>query len=192
MKHIIIEGCDRVGKDTLISWLCSQSNNYTVRHFTKPKGNTNQERIDFQKKDFENEFSLSFDRTKPNYTSQPNDMYIWNRSHIGEYVYGQMYRKYDPLWIFEIEKKFNFDMMDDVYLILLYADPDFLIEREDGNSLSTKLEDREKEISLFLEAIDKSHIKNKLTIKVNEGNDYISKESIQLKVHNFLQLNNTL
>ncbi|HRW22613.1 MAG TPA: hypothetical protein P5509_11635 [Bacteroidales bacterium] len=194
MKHIIVEGVDRTGKDTLISWLCSQSNNYTVRHFTKPQGNTNQERIDFQKKDFENEFHLSFYRNKPNYTPQPNDMYIWNRSHIGEYVYGQMYRKYDPSWIFDMELQFNFDMSDDIYLILLYADPKFLIEREDGHSLSSKLEDRETEIQLFLDAVDKSHIQNKLTLKVNDtegylgNNGYIPIENIRSQISNFLNL----
>jgi len=185
MKHVIVEGCDRTGKDTLIHWLTAHANNYTVRHFTKPVGKTLNEKRKYQIEDFDNEFFLATNKPKE---KQTNDLYIWNRSHIGEYVYGQMYRDSESSWIFDMEQRFNFHKRDDIYLILLYAEPEFLIKREDGHSLSTNLEDRKQEIKLFLEAIDKSNIKHKLTIKVNDGDNYIPKEVIQNQVQDFLQL----
>ena len=38
MKHIIIEGSDRTGKNTLIKSICDkyEYNNITIRHFGKP------------------------------------------------------------------------------------------------------------------------------------------------------------
>lgn len=185
MNHIIIEGLDRVGKDTLIQNLCNTAQNYMVRHFSKPIGETNEEKIEYQKSDFHSEFILSL--TRESIHKYPNDLYIWNRAHIGEYVYGRMYRDYDPSWIFDLETKMDFDKDDSIYLILLYADADFLIQREDGESLSDKLEDRIQEINLFKEAIDKSHIKNKLIIKVNEGNNYKPKDDILNEVLSFIK-----
>lgn len=189
MKHIIIEGLDRTGKDTLINYLCSTVSNYSVRHFKRPVGNTNEEKIQFQKNDFEDEFILSEYLSDDEIsTLSPYDIYVWNRSHIGEYVYGNLYREYDPSWIFDLEKQHEIDKNDNAYLILLYADAEFLIKKEDGKSLSDKLEDREKEIKLFLEAFEKSNIKNKLKIKVNFGDNYIDKEYIQKQVTEFLNL----
>lgn len=189
MKHVIIEGCDRTGKNTLISFLTKQANNYTVRHFSKPIGETLEEKRKYQIMDFDREFFLANNKPPQKYST---DIYIWNRSHIGEYVYGPMYRNSNSSWIYDMEQRFGYDKRTDVYLIFLYADPKFLIDREDGQSLSGKLEDREKETRLFLEAIEKSHIKNKLIIKVNEGNEYIPKSEIYLKVHEFLQHNHTI
>lgn len=188
MKHIIVEGTDRVGKNTLINFLCSKTQNYCVRHFGKPLGLSNEERIRYQKQDFLNEFRLSLLTCKDtNFERTPEDLYIWNRSHIGEWVYGKMYRNYHPTWIWEEEQKFLFDKTD-TYLILLYGEPDFLIKREDGNSLSAKLEDRECEINLFHEAFDMSIIPNKLKICINKGDSYVPIDVIRKKTIKFLNI----
>lgn len=185
MKHIIIEGPDVVGKDLLISKLCSLSNNYIVRHFSNPIGNTNAEKINYQKIDFELEFKLA--QTAQNFFCKNHlpELLIWNRSHIGEYVYGQMYRNYDPSWIFDLEQKYN---LDDVYLILLYGDPKFLIGKDDGESISNKVENRAKEINLFFEAFEQTHIKNKQSIKVNKNNEYLPISTIHTIALNFLKI----
>lgn len=186
MKLIIIEGVDRTGKNTLINYLCSKTSNYIVRHFGKPQGSTNEERTDHQKNDFNKEFLFANRRNK--YKRAENDLLIWNRSHIGEHVYGTMYREYNPAWIWNLEEIYDFDKDYEIYLILLYADPEFVIKQDDGNSFSTKLEDRKKEIDLFHEAMNLSKIRNKLTICVNDGNSYIPIDEIRKEVIEFLNM----
>lgn len=183
MKHIIVEGVDICGKSSLIQHICSTADNYTIRHFKKPLGNTNIDKVNYQKQDFISEFSLSLMLKK----DEKLDYLIWDRSHIGEAVYSPMYRKSDSDWIWAMEKFFFEFNSDNVYLILLYGDADFLIKRENGDSLSAKLEDRQSEINLFHYAFDKSIIKNKLKIKVNSGDNYISREIINKQVDDFLK-----
>ena len=103
MKLIIIEGGDRLGKSTLIENLCKYFNydNVTIRHFGKPpKELAPDEVLDFQFKCFKNEANLvheikrTFDPGYSRFHYYP-EIVIWNRAHLGEYVYGQMFRKAD-------------------------------------------------------------------------------------------------
>lgn len=176
-KLIIVEGVDRCGKDTLITELKQKYGEYVIVHFTTPIGNTNAEKIEYQKQSFHQEFLDASDR---------KTTVFFNRSHIGEYVYGKMYRDYDPSWIFDLEKTFYFDKDTSVYLILLYGDAEFLIANDDGNSLSSKLENRKEEINLFLEAFQKSNIKKKLLVRINDGDSYRQQSEILSAVEQFL------
>lgn len=186
MKLIIVEGLDNTGKDDCLNYLINKySDNHLYRHFGFPIGETNQEKIDYQKYSFQKEFSLYQTIEKDKYFNQNNEIY-WNRSHIGEYVYGTIYRNYDPEWIFNLETLYGFDEKD-IYLILLTADPEFLIKNDDGKSFSTKLSDKKREIKLFESAFQKSIIHNKLNIKVNENKkSYRSRESIRTEIENFI------
>ena len=178
MKLIILEGGDRLGKSTIIEKLCKAVNydNVCVRHFGKPpKGLTPEEFTKFQFNAFHRElnlFNLVNSRSQE-YSYYPEVM-IWNRSHLGEYVYSQMFRGGKP----EVLKNMLLDfergfISHDVYLITLTADPYFFLLREDGNSFSQNLEDKTKELQLFKEAHDFSIIANKIVIKVDqEINDY--------------------
>lgn len=187
MKHVIIEGCDRVGKNALTTFLLQKSTNAILRHFTSPKGTTHKEQQKFQENIFLWEFRFSLLRFKlQNLSKTESDLLIWNRSHIGEMVYGPMYRNTPGDWIYDLEKSFSFQKYDDIYLILLTADSDFLIKNDDGLSFSTKKEDKEKELQLFQEAFDKSLIKNKLLLKVNKGNEFIPKQIRHEQVYNFI------
>ena len=49
----------------------------------------------------------------------------------------------------------------DIYLITLTSNPEFFLKQEDGQSFSKTLEEKTKELSLFLEAFNFSLIKNK-------------------------------
>ena len=114
---------------------------------------------------------------------------IWNRSHIGEMVYGSIYRNSNPQdWVMQLEDQFNFDKDLDVYLVYLYADPEFVVKEDDGKSYSAKLEDKRKEIDEFHNAINKSKILNILKIKVNEDQDYIDQQEIVKDVKQFLNI----
>ena len=73
-------------------------------------------------------------------------------------------------------------------MILLYADADFLISKEDGHSISDKLENRLQELDLFHEAYYLSIIPNKIKIKVNNENEYISFEEIKKQINEFLNI----
>lgn len=186
MKLIIIEGPDRVGKDTLIQNLLNEYNNVYIRHWCSPLGNSNAEKIAYQKKSFLKEFNTFHVFNK--LTDFNDSIMIWNRSHIGEIVYGTMYRKYQPEeWVFDMEEFCNFDKIRNVYLVCLYADPEFLIKRDDGKSFSKELKDKEKEIQLFLHATELSKIRKKKNIKVNKKDEYVDQLKIFEKVKKLIK-----
>jgi len=165
MKTIIVEGCDRTGKNTVIDFITSKTKNYVVRHFALPQGDTIEEKIAFQKKDFRNHFILA--NTTRALRDADDLYYIMNRAHLGEWVYGWKYRNYQADWIWNLEAEFNLQSHD-VYLIGLFGTPEFLIQQEDGHSISAKLKDREEEVDAFVDAFHKSIIPNKLIYCVNE------------------------
>lgn len=179
MKLLIFEGLDRCGKDTIINKIASDYAHLIRVHFGFPEGTTNEEKTEYQVKSFNSEMTVQSNLRfiyGQNYFE--NGIYIWNRSHIGEYVYGQMYRDNNPeSWLKPLEERY-FANDEDVHLIYLYADIDFLLKNDDGKSFTTDKKKKEKEMKLFNEAVDQSCIKNKLKIKVNDGNEYISIDSI--------------
>jgi thymidylate kinase len=179
MKLIILEGGDRLGKSTIIEGLCKHFNydNVTVRHFGKPpKGYTPEQTLDIQFQCFAYEATLlkSYEHKDYFYEYFPN-IVIWNRSHLGEYVYSQMFRNansnevkkrlldFEQFWLSQYQ-----NILSSAYLITLTADPEFFLSKEDGNSFSNKIEDKTKELELFKEAHDFSIIANKLFLKVDK------------------------
>lgn len=183
MKLIIIEGTDRTGKDTLANRLIQDRRNVVKRHWGYPQGNTNEEKTRHQKNSFREEFGL-YDLL---YTNGPDMDMIWNRAHIGEFVYGTIYRDSQPeTWVWALEKEYYFEEDANVYLILLHADPEFVAAKDDGKSYSAKLEDKTKEVSAFVSAFHKSSIQNKIQIKVNDGNEYVSHDAIYETVKKFI------
>jgi len=196
MKLIILEGGDRLGKSTLIEGLCKHFNydNISIRHFGKPpkKLDSNQvllfQFICFSK---EAEFIDAFKFIgADNYY---DNIIIWNRSHLGEYVYSQMFRGVDgeeiknQLTHWEHFKLLLNNEDIDMHLITLTADPEFFLSKEDGESFSKNLEEKTKELQLFKEAHEFSLIKNKLLIKVDNNGEFKSKEEILNEVLNFIK-----
>lgn len=175
MKLIILEGGDRLGKSTIIKGLCEHFNydNVTIRHFGKPpKGLTPDEVLKFQFKAFKKEQKLFYkilDRSINEHSYYPETM-IWNRSHLGEYVYSQMFRGGKPevlkKMLLEYERGF---ISHEVHLITLTASPEFFHSREsDGHELSKTLKEKTKELQLFEEAHEFSIIRPKLLLKVDK------------------------
>jgi thymidylate kinase len=190
MKLLVIEGCDRTGKNTLIKSLLALSENSVVRHFGTAKGKDNVEKNANQYKFFDKEFQLAsrrheFEIYDP--VRYPNDLYIWNRSHLGEFVYGSMYRASKPEWIFELERSYNFHIDPNVYHVLLYAEPEFLCKNDDGQSYTANVEEKEKEINLFKYAFSRSVIRNKLAVQVDDSKgNYRSQTDIFNEIKNFI------
>ncbi len=180
-KLVIVEGLDRTGKDTLINSLLKKYPNSKMVHWGYPEGNTNQEKTDYQIMSF-GYYMREYEFLK----IQNNlDLIIWNRSHIGECVYGPLYRESDPQWIFDLEKEFLADS-NNVYLVYLHGDVEFLLKNDDGESFTTDLNKKLHEQSLFNEAVNQSQITNKIKIKVNDGNNYIDKSGICSTVTRFI------
>jgi hypothetical protein len=114
------------------------------------------------------------------------DLYIWNRSHIGEYVYGTMYRdSYPSNWVPQLEERFLADQ-ENVYLILMVADPEFIANQDDGKSYSSNIDDKRKELQLFVDAFQESKIANKKLLRVHDENGYYSTEKLLDSVINFI------
>jgi thymidylate kinase len=172
MKHLVIEGPDRTGKDTLIKNLLPFCQNAIISHFSTPIGTTDQEKKEFQQKSFDQEFRKAHFLLNSDLFQTPKkdkmNMIFWNRAHLGEFVYGNLYRQTHPEeWVMSIEKKYEYDSNPNVYLLLLVGDPEFLSSHDDGESFNSSAEARKKEIALFRDALNRSVIKKKMELDVS-------------------------
>lgn len=97
-----------------------------------------------------------------------NYVLIFDRAHLGEYVYSPMYRHYDGSYVFEMETHYPNFIKQAIELVFIDT-VDNLIKRDDGLSFSIKKDDKEKEIQLFKEAFDKSNVKHKVLIDISKN-----------------------
>ena len=171
MKVIIIEGPDNCGKNTLINNILDNNEIVKIIHCSKPDPNGN---VLF------NQY-LSFkrlaDEAIKDYKSNSDEVLVYNRYHIGEYVYGQIYRNENPEQILEMINLIENRILsvipqnDILYIQLLSTSSELLQRNDDNKSLSNaKLELIEKEQQLFKEVFDNSIFKNKHIIYVNKEN----------------------
>jgi thymidylate kinase len=160
---IIVEGPDRVGKDTQINkikrYLEERNDLVHVMHYSSIKGT-----------DIENRSKLYYDQMFEicNQANKINVNLILNRAHLGETVYSPIYRNYNADWIFDLEK--SYIKQYDYRLIVFIADPEDLIKREDGLSFSNELTKKRDEIERFTKAYHQSNIKNKMLINITGKN----------------------
>lgn len=95
------------------------------------------------------------------------DIYF-DRAHIGECVYGSMYRSTAFHHALEIESELNINEMHDVRLLVLVGTTDGLFARDDGKSISTEQFSQER--TLFYNAFKQSVIGSKTFIDVDSDN----------------------
>ena len=146
--HIIIEGLDHIGKDTLINVLQDTFGGRTVHSVApklctyyknevknyKPGASDNEALYKYQAAYFSNMVNSIVGNIKETeesmkfYNISKHNQYhvYYNRFHLGEYVYGKIYRNYDEsklnsVFYYERElyKKLSKDQFENVYLILL-------------------------------------------------------------------------
>jgi hypothetical protein len=183
-KVIIVEGCDRVGKDSLINELKKKFNSSVVIHASTPPK-------------CDSLFNFYMDgfihNTLDAFYNKKCDVIIHNRSMYGEYVYGPKYRCESSTDIesmihkLEIGQLKTFLLSNELYFILLTSDnADLLVNNDDGNSISNKRNDIEYELNAFNEIFDKSFIKNKLRVYVNNGDKFRDKKEIFNEVSKFI------
>lgn len=185
MKLIIFEAADRCGKDTYIAELTKGLRNYTIRHWSFPQGNSNDEKTNWQKNSFHDEFSHYVFLS----ARFPDHILFWNRAHLGELVYGSIYRDSRPhTWVPNLEYQYGMVNDSNVFLVHLTADPEFVAAKDDGKSYSNTLEKKIEEINAFAKAVDDSDIKNKITIKINNGKNYKDSKEITQQIRSFVGL----
>ena len=168
----MIEGLDRLGKSTLIEGIINKLGYYDVIHYSKPKvldryakdavvdGEFVKEQAywSYQRASFQNMFDIC---------SSPARI-IFDRAHLGEYVYSPMYRGYSGEYVFDYERVYGVHQRNDIRLILLYEDMEVARHFvDDGQSLGP-VEKRADEQNLFFEAFNRSHIKDKREICVTD------------------------
>lgn len=107
---------------------------------------------------------------------------ICDRSHLGEMVYGNIYRGYTGEYVLDIEKRYKhiLDIFKNLFLITLVDEPENLISREDGLSFSIDLDKKQRELELFDLAHNSSNILNKLIVNIkNKDAETVKNEVIQ-------------
>lgn len=186
MYLIIIEGTDNIGKDTLKDQLIDLFDTVTLIHCHSPKSkvfvNYEQDRqfIEYAY----NIIDGHYDITK---------CIIMNRSHYGEYVYGQLYRGRDENSIIKM-----IDEVDAIlssrgdltvkYIQLISSSVALRMKNDDEKSLSNMdIEKMKKETDLFCEIYAHSKF-DKILINVSDDHDeFRPKEKIYNEVLKFIE-----
>ena len=161
---IIFEGLDRVGKSTQIKLLQKRliDKPTHVIHYSAISGITPEQSQNYSEKLYRDMFDMMHDA---HYRGRN---LIFDRSHLGEFVYAPIYRNYSGNYVFEIENEYALNpFFNDIFLIVLIDEPESAISREDGNSFSTDITIKQLEISKFKLAYEYSSIKNKCLININ-------------------------
>ncbi len=166
---LILEAPDRCGKSTQVQKLIHLFHDKSIHqlHYSSVKG--------FKEKWEIKNYSCRMysDMFKLLYSNYKDMHFILDRSHLGEMIYGPMYRNYDGDYVLNIEnywKDFE-DFWNEIYLITFIDTPVGLVARDDGLSFSTDLEKKTKEVELFKKAYDKSLIKHKFLIDIENLNE---------------------
>lgn len=162
MTVIIMEGMDRCGKSTQIKRLMrffAGSKPMQWLHYSSVKGLTPEQQTNLFKSTFDHMFKL---------ITQNDAIWFLDRSHLGEKVYGKIYRPtINTDYIWDLEKKYKISERDDIYLIVLY-DSSFknVLERDDGDSYTTELETCKEEMKNFKAAYYGTSIRKKILIDI--------------------------
>lgn len=122
------------------------------------------------------------------FINNPQHHFILDRFHLGEYVYGNLFRNQINADVFYFEEYFLEKLKDihKIYLITLMADVDFIINNDDSNSLHNNIKENViKEIDLFNIAYKNSKIRNKILINITDS----SIEEVSNKILNFINQN---
>lgn len=162
MKILILEGCDNVGKTSLIANLVKQYNtkyNIVICHCGKPLPGVSQQIF------FTNQYYYIKDLYNISRSNNKETLLIYDRFVIGEYVWGTMYRNGDLEIIKNsivnptLEKIINIVGIDNIVHVLLVADSHHLYMNDDGNSyasIETKnefIDKIDKQQKLFIDCI---------------------------------------
>ena len=161
INKYVLEGVDRVGKSSLVSGIQHKRGFHATMHFSKPIALDcyNGSLREYQERSFRAMFSILRDAK---YTP-----FICDRAHLGECVYGPLYRQTDGDYVFDLEKSFDMQQNHSTRLVLLTED--FSVSRhfvDDGESFD--ITKREQEQEMFIAAFERSIIPDKRIICVTD------------------------
>ena len=169
-----IDGLDRLGKSTLIDGIRNELGYFEVIHFQKPQVlkayeltksehppvPKNMPLYHYQAESFRNSMLIA----------KSGARVIFDRWHLGEAVYAPLYRGYSGDFVFDQERQARLDLCENIKLILLTEDffksTHFV---DDGKSLGAAV-NRPMEQHAFVNAFNKSIVKNKKIICVTDPN----------------------
>lgn len=188
MKLIIVEGPDNSGKNTLLHNIIDEYNDVKIIHCHKPDSDAEdpfQAMKDIYWKYIE---EVIHDNTE-NYI----DVTVFNRFHISEYVYGQIYRNGNPDLIKEMISELEECLIQNIgyenifYVQLTCSSPELLVRNEDGLSLSAGNTDKIKaELDKFNEVFEFSSL-NKIQICINDSTgEFKQRSEIVKEFKNFI------
>ena len=143
---IVLDGIDNVGKSTIVKALRHLNPTAFYHHASA----------------MEKTIAKDFYRGYFSILNADCD-FIFDRGHLGEYVYSPLYRDYDGSYVFDMELGLD---DKDIKLVLLYSS-NLEIIKDDG--LSFNYENRSYEQKQFIEAFELSIIENKVMIDVHNG-----------------------
>jgi len=106
---IICEGLDCAGKSTIIRNIMSQVQTLRYYHFEFPQGVTSMEKYGFQRGQFDMMFKFIE-------MTQNESHFIFDRAHVGEYIWGPKYRDLYPAYMPELEHTYK-----DLPIVLLHV-----------------------------------------------------------------------
>lgn len=183
LNHFLIEGLDRLGKDTLLDGIRHRMGYHQVLHYKKPN------LLEYYSKEmpralaFRKYQEVGFRTMFQLLSGAPSAKIICNRAHLGECVYAPIYRNYSGDYVFELEREFKVHQLSQTRLVLLIEDFDVSKHFvDDGNSLGGK-EKRQEEQQLFLKAFNTSAFPDKKIIRVTdrETGEFKSRDSILIE-----------
>jgi len=133
---IIVEGLDCTGKSTIIKTLMSMISTLKYYHFEFPQGNRDIEKYGFQYGQFDMMFKFIE-------MTQGQSHFIFDRAHIGEYVWGPKYRNMFPSYMPTLEETYK-----DLPIVLVHV-------KCASNIIQQRFQERENETTPYLPYIDK-------------------------------------
>jgi len=178
---IILDGLDNTGKSLQVSilkdYIASKDIPVHVFHYSNFKTIKDKKTlINYTHKNYLNLINLSISN---------NCVFVCDRFHLSEFVYGQIYRDYtreEALKSFEIEHKAKTNMM----LFTFIDQYENLVKREDGRSFSIDKDKKLKEIELFNEAWNLSKINHKFMIDISKTDIDMTANILKFEVDNYL------
>lgn len=186
LNNVIIEGVDRLGKNTLITNLQHHLGFFQEIHFEKPKLLDCYFDRHSSKAEALKEYQLdSFKYVLAGLTHKTR--FILNRSHLGEAVYAHRYRGYDGSYVFDLERELidHGNVFHRSTLLVTLMTSDFSFIADDG--LSFDFTKKEEEQADFLKAHERSAIMHKLLIDVNDGGQFLNPNEIAYRVFEKMQ-----
>lgn len=159
---IIIEGMDNTGKTTLINQLREVYTNSAVIHSSKPPNSVKNKC----------EWETSYYYQMSEMSVQANMNMIFDRFHLGTYVYGIQFRGYlddEVSELFDLVETSLMSTDKPVFLITLVDYGDAIMNRDDSLSFEKTADDYDATKRLFEEAHDKSSIVPKLLINISDN-----------------------